>query len=94
MTESKRKGQFQWTPECQQAFAPVKAILAKDVFICYPNVNKLFHVYTDASDTQLGAVIMQEGQPVAYFLRKLTAAQHNYTVIMEKELLVGSTSYD
>ena len=86
LTESKRKGQFQWTPECQQAFAQVKAMLAKDVFIRYPDANKPFHVYTDASDTQLGAVIMQEGKPVAYFSRKLTAAQRNYTV-MEKELL-------
>ena len=86
LTESKRKGRFEWTPDCQQAFDQVKAMLAKDVFIRYPDANKPFHVYTDASDTQLGAVIMQEGKPVAYFSRKLTSAQRNYTV-MEKELL-------
>ena len=61
-------------------------MLAKDIFIRYPDADKPFHVYTNASDTQLGAVIMQEGKPVAYFSRKLTAAQRNYTV-MEKELL-------
>ena len=86
LTESKRKGRFQWTTACQQAFDQVKAMLAKDVFIRYPDANKPFHVYTDASDTQLGAVIIQEGKPVAYFSRKLTPAQRNYTV-MEKELL-------
>jgi len=86
LTEAKGKTKFLWSSDCHKAFKLVKAMLAKDVFIRYPDHDKAFHVYTDASDTQLGAVIMQEGKPVAYFSRKLTAAQRNYTV-MEKELL-------
>jgi RNase H-like domain found in reverse transcriptase len=60
--------------------------LAKDAFLWYPDHNKRFDICCDASDYQLGTAILQEGVPVAFYLRKLTSAQRNYTV-GEKELL-------
>jgi hypothetical protein len=69
------KNKINWTPECQKAFDSIKVLLAKDAFLKYPDHNRPFHIYCDASDLQLGAVIMQDNAPVAYYSCKLNSAQ-------------------
>ena len=64
----------------------MKKVMAKDTILNYPDFNKVFEIHTDASDRQLGAVIFQEGKPFAFYSRKLSSAQHNYTTT-EQELL-------
>ena len=86
LTSQVGKKILNWTPECQNSFDTIKALLAKDAFLKYPDHNKSFHVYCDASDYQLGAVIMQDNALVASFSRKLKPAPQKYTV-GEKELL-------
>ena len=51
--------------------------MAEDSLAAYPNHNMSFDIYTDASDFQLGACIIQDVRPVAYFIRKLNKAQDN-----------------
>jgi hypothetical protein len=82
----KKRAPIKWTDEMQKAFDKMHLLMAANALAAYPDHNKRFDVYTDASDFQLGACIIQEGRPVAYFSRKLTKSQQNYTT-MEKEML-------
>jgi hypothetical protein len=67
LTNLTDKGCFIWTSEHQHAFNIMKALIAQDCMLCYPDHNKPFDVYTDASDYQLGAILVKEGIPVAYY---------------------------
>jgi hypothetical protein len=81
LTSSKVK--FEWHSSHQQAFNKIKKFIGTEiqVLLCYPDFNKpvLFHLYIDASDHQLGAVIMQDKKPIAFYSRKLNTAQKRYT---------------
>ena len=84
LTSNKIK--FKWTDCEQKAFEAVKQAISKQSLLTYPDFSKPFEVYTDASDKQLGAVILQDNKPIAHFSRTLNSAQRNYTVT-DKETL-------
>jgi hypothetical protein len=63
----KKRVPIKWTDEMQQAFDKMRLLMAANALAAYPDHNKRFDVYTDASDFQLGACITQEGRLVAYF---------------------------
>ena len=77
---------WNWTEEHQKAFDTMKKIIAKEVLLAYPDFNDEFVIHTDASHTQLGAVISQKGKPIAFYSRKLKPEQTRYTTT-ERELL-------
>jgi hypothetical protein len=83
---TKKGVSFKWTSECERNFIAIKQQLAKRIALSYPNFQKPFDIYTDASKYQLGAVITQEAKPIAFYSRKLTDTQTRYTV-GELELL-------
>ena len=41
-----------------EAFDEVKRVISKETLLTFPDFNEEFHIYTDASNYQLGAVIM------------------------------------
>ena len=83
-----KKVPWHWDEVHQRAFDLVKATIVKDVVLAYPDFNKVFEIYTDASSTQLGAVITQKNRPIAFFSRKLSVAQRKYSVTKIKLLAI------
>jgi hypothetical protein len=61
-------------------FDNIKAAIAKEVVLAFPDFSKSFEIYTDASATQLVAVIAQDNRPIVFFSRKLSKMQQQYSV--------------
>ena len=74
------KTKFIWKEEQQKAFDKIKKIITKETLVlAYPDFSKEFHIHTDASNVQLGAVIMQKNKPITFYSHKLNSEQKRYT---------------
>jgi hypothetical protein len=68
LTQLLKKGvPFLWTDQAQEAFQLLKQALLQGPVLTVPDFSKEFTIETDASDVGFGAVLMQEGHPIAYF---------------------------
>ena len=65
---------FKCTELHQKNLDLIKKVIAKGTLLAYPNYNARFDIHTDASQTQLGAVISQDGIHIAFYNRKLNPA--------------------
>jgi hypothetical protein len=70
---------YKWGEEQQKSLVEIKQKVSKETLLAFPDFEKEFHLYTDASNKQLGVVIMQEGKSLAFYSRKLNSAQKCYT---------------
>ena len=79
---------WDWTPECQLAFDGLKFDLTHSPVLISPDITQPFEVVTDACNTGLGAVLLQNNRPVAFESRKFNPAESRYTTT-EQELLAS-----
>ena len=92
---TKKNAKFVWTPETQHAFEVLKAGLT--TMLAYPDTNKPYVLYTDASDTCIGACLAQvceDGEetlpeiknerPIHFISHKLSDTQRRWPIV-EKE---------
>ena len=75
-----------WNKACDASFEGIKDALCSAPTLILPDFNKPFEVIADASITGIGAVLLQEGHPIAYLSKKLTPAEVNY-ITTDQELL-------
>ena len=77
-----------WESEQQTAFEKIKTTLTTLPVLTYFDKDKDHIIQTGASKTGLGAVLLQEGQPVVYAFRMLTDTECRYSNIKRESYLV------
>jgi hypothetical protein len=94
----KKDAKFVWTDAQENVFQHLKSKLISRPILQYPDFSKEFILTTDASNSGLGAVLLQgpvgKDLPVAYASRSLNNAETHYTT-SKKELIaiVWATKY-
>uniref|UniRef100_A0A3P9LFC2 ribonuclease H n=1 Tax=Oryzias latipes TaxID=8090 RepID=A0A3P9LFC2_ORYLA len=78
--------EWHWEEAQKTSFENLKQLVTKAPTLKFYDVNKPVTLSVDASSQGLGAVLLQDGLPVAYGSRALTDCQQRYAQI-EKELL-------
>ena len=91
---TRKFARFKWTAQCQKAFDYLKDSLTVVPLLIYPDTQKPYVLYTDASNTCIGAVLTQRGEdgegkevekPIyLFFSHKLSDTQCRWSTI-EKE---------
>ena len=93
LTDLTKKGlpnNVHWTSTQQKAFETLKEMLTQSPILRLPDFSPKFWVQSDASESALGACLLQEFDdglfPIAYASKKLLQREKNYSTI-ERECL-------
>ena len=83
---TKNKVPYVWTPKEQSAFKELNAKLMTQPLLVLLDLKKPFKVHCDACGDSIGAVISQEGHPIAHESHRLHEQEKNLG-IYEKDLI-------
>ncbi|KAL9983272.1 hypothetical protein ACROYT_G005418 [Oculina patagonica] len=68
----KQEVQWHWEEQQEKALNEIKKVLTSKPVLSYYDVNKPVKLSVDASQSGLGAMLLQDNQPVAYASKSLT----------------------
>jgi hypothetical protein len=86
LTALLKKNAFSWTPTTDQSFQALKDAMCTTPCPGTTHFTKTFVLECDASGKGIGAVLMQDGRPLA-FTRKQLSERHLGQSTYEKEML-------
>ena len=86
LTALLKKDGFAWSEDAAAAFVALKEAVTSAPVLAMPDFSKEFIVECDASSHGFGAVLVQDGHPVAFFSRPV-APRHRALAAYERELI-------
>ena len=90
---TKQNYKFIWSPQCQSAFEKLKSALCSNNILAYPESHKPYRLYTDASDTCIGGILVQTDahgieKVIHYVSHQLSGAQLRWPTIEQEAYAV------
>ncbi|XP_060673303.1 uncharacterized protein LOC132803788 [Ziziphus jujuba] len=88
LTKLLSKEGFHWTQECDVAFQQLKTALTTAPVLALPDFSQPFVIECDASGIGIGAVLSQNGRPLAYFsqARLVRTDQQSLKYLLEQRI--------
>ncbi|PNX87089.1 hypothetical protein L195_g043174, partial [Trifolium pratense] len=84
LTDLLRKDAFRWNQEAEASFNKLKQAITSAPVLRLPDFTQPFTLETDASGTGVGAVLGQQGHPIAYFSKKLSARRQKQSAYIRE----------
>ena len=79
LTDCMRGTRFHWTEDAEVAFRTIKDKLITAPILALPDFSTVFELHCDACKTGIGAVLSQQGRPVAFYSEKIAGARARYS---------------
>ena len=84
---TRKEKAWQWSEDCEAEFQKIKKMLTETPVLAYFDPRKEVVVHVDSSKDGIGAVLLQDGRPLEYASRSLTASVETGRRLRKKRYL-------